>query len=320
MCLIIFAPKSTSIPSKYITNAFAHNDDGAGVSYVRDGQVVIEKGFFKVEELQAALFRIGNDTPRIIHFRYATLGAVNTENCHPFPLTASGGAVAHNGPCVHDDYQGDAKRSDSRHLAEDLLDGFDQATLFKVRGLLDGFVNSGNKLAFLFPDESHLIVNEKLGVWRKNIWLSNTYSVEDVKPFKKYSYPSHTRAGDADDIDGIAWAQSSLWPSASGTTFDPDLSDMITLEVYGEVRNFYYDNDAGDWYNYNLGMSIEELLPFMDATSLAEVKIVECKDEPTLELLDSYGIRKDNAPPKVKATFAKRDKPRLKLAYKGGKK
>jgi hypothetical protein len=318
MCLIIFAPKSTSIPSKYITNAFAHNDDGAGVSYVRDGQVIIEKGFFKVEELQAALFRIGNDTPRIIHFRYATLGAVNTENCHPFPLTASGGAVAHNGPCVHDDYQGDAKRSDSRHLAEDLLDGFDQATLFKVRGLLDGFVNAGNKLAFLFPDESHLLINEKLGTWRKNIWLSNTYSVEDVKPFKS-SWPSKPWGKISDDEASVEWAQSSLWPT-NGTAFDPDLSDMITLEVYGQVRNFYYDNDAGDWYNYNLGMSIEELLPFMDATSLAEVKIVECTDEPTLELLDSYGIRKDNAPPKVKATFAKRDKPRLKLAYKGGKK
>lgn len=277
MCLIIFAPANTHVPDEYVTNAFITNSDGAGVAYVRDGEVIIEKGFFKVNELREALLRIGPDTPRLIHFRFATLGSVNIDNCHPFPLTGSSAAFAHNGPCVHDDYQGDALRSDSRHLAEDLLTQYDQTTLQAVKPLLEGFVNSGNKLAFLFPDGSHMLVNEDLGEWRKGIWLSNTYSVEKPKPVT-YS-----------------------WPKSSGTTYsgrftDNDTQspiedwDHVTLIIDGDLREFHYDWDAKDWWCYSLYISLEELLTKLDRVQLAGVRIVKAIDAEVIEYLADYGI------------------------------
>lgn len=310
MCLIIFAPASASIPQSYIDNAFTNNDDGAGVAYVANGEVVIEKGFFDVKDLHAALNRIGRDTPRLIHFRYATLGIVNEANCHPFKLEASSSAMAHNGPCVHDDWAGDAKRSDSRHLAEDLMSKFDQDTLFKMKPVLNGFVNTGNKLAFLFADGSHLLINEHLGKWRKGLWLSNEYSIEP--PVVRKTYASTKWDG---KWDSPHWSTT----STADIIEAGDDYDVATINIHGVDYTFNYDWDAGDWYCYALTQSIEELLPTMDKNSLANVSIVKCLDLQLRETLAEYGITRDAPPPPAVPPVSQRAKPRFKLASVGGK-
>lgn len=318
MCLIIFAPASASIPQSYIDNAFTNNDDGAGVAYVANGEVVIEKGFFDVKDLHAALNRIGRDTPRLIHFRYATLGIVNEANCHPFKLEASASAMAHNGPCVHDDWAGDAKRSDSRHLAEDLMSKFDQDTLFKMKPVLNGFVNTGNKLAFLFADGSHLLINEHLGKWRKGLWLSNEYSIEPPVVRKSYGTwtSPHWSTTPASDIVSASW-------DSAPVNFNDDGEDLdeAIIHMHGVDYTFYYDWTEHDWYCYNLFQSIEELLPVMDKNSLADVRIVKCLDPQLRETLAEYGITQE-APPTPKAAVppvSQRAKPRFKLKSVGGK-
>lgn len=306
MCLIILAPKDVRVPDDYVTNAFITNDDGAGVAYVRDGKVIIEKGFFKVHELKEALLRIGTDTPRLIHFRFATLGVVNTENCHPFPLAGSSAAFAHNGPCVHDDYQGDALRSDSRHLAEDLLTKYDQPTLQAVKPLLEGFVNSGNKLAFLFPDGEHMLVNEDLGEWRNGVWLSNTYSVEKPNPVT-YSWPKTSSAT----------TYSSRFAD-SGSQSPVDNWDKVTLIIDGELRDFHYDWDSKDWWCYSLYTSLEELLPQLDRNQLADVRIVMAIDAEVIEYLAGYGINTwavgNNLPVKTTKRQRKQDRKAARVA------
>jgi hypothetical protein len=89
MCIIVVKPFDQPLPSKEIIKiCFENNADGAGYMYRRGGIIHIVKGFFDVEALWKSLQGV-KDEDVCIHFRWATHGAVNRGNCHPFPLTKS---------------------------------------------------------------------------------------------------------------------------------------------------------------------------------------------------------------------------------------
>ena len=90
MCII--AIKSAGVPIDWdiLDNCELSNPDGAGYAYVRDGEVVISKGYFTNEEMRAVIEpELGNGTgvEIMFHFRIATHGKVAPSTCHPFPLT-----------------------------------------------------------------------------------------------------------------------------------------------------------------------------------------------------------------------------------------
>lgn len=92
MCIILYKPIGAELPNQQILeNCFDNNSDGAGFMYRRtDGQIQIEKGFMTLRELVFALSEIKEDVVHLdlaIHFRWATQGAVNAGNCHPFPVS-----------------------------------------------------------------------------------------------------------------------------------------------------------------------------------------------------------------------------------------
>jgi hypothetical protein len=89
MCIIVVKPFDQPLPPKEtIKICFENNADGAGYMYRRRGVIHIVKGFFDVEALWKSLQGVQNEDV-CIHFRWATHGAVNRGNCHPFPLTKS---------------------------------------------------------------------------------------------------------------------------------------------------------------------------------------------------------------------------------------
>src|SRR4051794_31860747 len=103
MCLAIYAKKGSRVSHRIMRRAWVNNPDGAGIMYVEDGHLRIEK-FLKSE---AALWKrykdfTGGDgqSPQdrdiVIHFRYKTHGAVCKDNCHPFRVHPGLGMV-HNG-------------------------------------------------------------------------------------------------------------------------------------------------------------------------------------------------------------------------------
>ena len=50
MCIIIAKEKYGRLPSeKELKNCFTNNSDGAGFMYVKNGKVVIDKGYMKYE-------------------------------------------------------------------------------------------------------------------------------------------------------------------------------------------------------------------------------------------------------------------------------
>ena len=114
MCIIAAKAAGVAMPDRQtIRNMWDHNPDGAGIMYVENGMVRVEKGFMKYKSFAKKLDQLEKrldmtKTPVVMHFRMTTHGGTKPENCHPFPITDSIGAlrktqsttdvgVAHNG-------------------------------------------------------------------------------------------------------------------------------------------------------------------------------------------------------------------------------
>jgi hypothetical protein len=107
MCLAIYKPEKVKLYRADLRRAFEANPDGAGFAYYDNSQrrVIVEKGFFQFNEFWRAFQEVQRDNLKaIVHFRWATHGAVNNDNCHPYDL--DDGALIHNGmiSCVTSSY------------------------------------------------------------------------------------------------------------------------------------------------------------------------------------------------------------------------
>ena len=99
MCIIVYKPANTDMPDVSVfERCFEANSDGAGFMFRHDGRIEIRKGFLTFESLIAAL----EDEPLVsdwkstevgIHFRFATHGAKDVANCHPFPVSTNTGTL-----------------------------------------------------------------------------------------------------------------------------------------------------------------------------------------------------------------------------------
>ena len=95
MCIIAAKPAGVKMPdTETIRRMWYSNRDGAGLMYAADGKVVIEKGFMKLTDFEAALSRVAkrydlDKLPLVLHFRITTHGGTKPSNCHPFPITRS---------------------------------------------------------------------------------------------------------------------------------------------------------------------------------------------------------------------------------------
>ena len=174
MCLAIAKPASVMIPEDHLRTGWVHNSHGAGYSFVKDGKVVICKGFMKLKEFMEAYLadaQANTDSPFIVHFRIASMGDNSDANTHPFPI--EGGALIHNGTlsgtsAVYSRGPSDTNRFAqmySKHLSFDNIekhkDKWNKALEY-------------SKLVMLYDDKRYQIVNESLGLWVDGVWYSNT--------------------------------------------------------------------------------------------------------------------------------------------------
>ena len=95
MCIIVAKEKGQKLPSKEtLKTCFNHNSDGAGLMYVQDNKVVIDKGYMdfksfykRIKKLQKRFNSDLTDKAIVMHFRIGTSGENDKATTHPFPIS-----------------------------------------------------------------------------------------------------------------------------------------------------------------------------------------------------------------------------------------
>jgi glutamine amidotransferase len=174
MCLAIFSPKGNTVSRKHLENGFDGNSDGAGFCFAQSGKIEIRKGFFDFESFYAAFEPVAH-LPCLVHFRYATHGSINPDNCHPFPILGDKFGMIHNGIIQIEPLPG---RSDSHAFAERILAPVLNAGVSPdspaLKFLVEKTIGSGNKICLLSGTGKATIYNESCGEWHRGAWFSNS--------------------------------------------------------------------------------------------------------------------------------------------------
>lgn len=182
MCLAILKPEKIIMSEAVLRDSFIGSPDGAGIAYVKEEKVVVEKGFFKLKDFLVAYeeaFQANKDSPFLIHFRNRTMGARDADNCHPF--TVAGGAMIHNGGFNGTGAKGGFDGpSDTALWAKTFGEQLDYNTVFVHQKEIESAIGF-NKVALLYGNGKAIILNGHLGTWVNGVW---------------YSHANFTRGGD----------------------------------------------------------------------------------------------------------------------------
>lgn len=88
MCVIIVKEKNQNKPSmEFLKKAWNTNPDGAGVMYVKNNRVIIQKGLMTFNDFWKVAKNLPNETTIVYHFRIATHGSRDKKGTHPFPIS-----------------------------------------------------------------------------------------------------------------------------------------------------------------------------------------------------------------------------------------
>lgn len=237
MCIAIRRPKGKALPKRILLNCWENNPDGAGFMYAENGVLVVDKGFMKWKAFWKAIrpHLFTDDKELVVHFRIATSGKVDYENCHPH-MIHDGLAYVHNG--IIYDLNDDKDKCDTIRLAEILKalpEGFIQSE--GIMSLITMAVGS-SKFVFMDNNGQVRIINEDLGIESDDIWYSNvTFRHSRSSSYKggfesewRWS-PYYQHSSRIVSAEG-ATAQESLaleLPISAGfkdgQTFDPDMPE-----------------------------------------------------------------------------------------------
>lgn len=191
MCLAIcLNPKKKmekDITKKIIKHAWESNPDGGGFAYIKDGEIVIEKGFMTAKKFIKAFFRArhqNQDSMFLAHLRWASKGVVNEENTHPFIINDGEFAMIHNGTIYNVDTEKD--QSDTSAFAENILSKLPANFISEkvYDSLIEDYIGK-SKVAMLLKNNTIRIYNGQLGHVEDggNIWYSNDYYKLHVKRY-----------------------------------------------------------------------------------------------------------------------------------------
>lgn len=181
MCIIIHKPQGIVLDRQTYENCWSRHKDGAGFMVALDGKLIMEKGFFSLDEMLAAFAPYESENA-VIHFRNGTKGGRTKENCHPFLVTEDIGFV-HNGT-IHKVDCKEPRYNDTWHFNElimkPLVQTYPNIWAHKtVKYLIEEYIGGINKLAFMNAEGVVRIYNEEKGTRDLGCWFSNT----DYKSF-----------------------------------------------------------------------------------------------------------------------------------------
>lgn len=159
-----------------------------GLAYAHNGKLHVSKGYSHLTKFITALKKVPEGSPTMIHFRWASVGKINKENCHPFHINEHH-AMVHNGTIPG---MGNDECSDSRYFNDEILRPlFNQVGTdiplespngnFHLRYLIAGAIGA-SRMVILREDGQRMIIGEARGEWIGGSWYSNTKSLLPVPP------------------------------------------------------------------------------------------------------------------------------------------
>lgn len=241
MCVIIYSPKHTDIPTdEQLENMWNANPDGAGYAYISKGQVYYKKGFMTLAELKADLAtkrEVMKNREFALHFRIGTAGKNDAHTTHPFPISTNFGELRktegtvdavlfHNG--ILD------KGGISNPLASDTQDFviafaplLAKPSQSKTRDHFMNTVVEGNRLLLFYGTGKVKMYGE----WQKDgdLLVSNTVY--------KYRYTSYKYT---DEFDG--WWRDYYHRPATATTVTEPTEEQYSManNVLSNVEDLHY--------------------------------------------------------------------------------
>lgn len=243
MCLAVYKPAGLDIPEKNLRAGFENNNDGCGLCWAADGQLHVERGMLTWDAFYG-LYQQASQYPMLIHFRKATHGKKNEENCHPFLFNDGELALIHNGvlpiKCAEEGF------SDTWHFVHKVLE-----PIVKDRGVpiddqaLSWFIRVSigtDKVAIMNKAGEVVIFNEEKGNWedtdgpegkKGKVWFSN-YSFRSYNN-TNYSQHSHNStnyspslpAHRKDEDENVDW---------QGYGYTPEKADETSTVVNGDAQ------------------------------------------------------------------------------------
>jgi hypothetical protein len=180
MCIAIYQSPGNKLPKDQLVQSWHSNPDGAGIAYFdENGEIVIEKDMTLdgiLYKYERAVDRYAQTSPFAVHFRIATHGSVNIDNCHPFRVSEDT-VLIHNGiiPVM---FNKKDTRSDTRVFVDEYLtklpaNWMDDDHLFDM---VETYI-ANSKLVILSRagEYDSYIANEKSGHWSsdRKFWYSN---------------------------------------------------------------------------------------------------------------------------------------------------
>jgi hypothetical protein len=117
MCFFALKKEGIETPFGILEQRARWNRDGMGFAFAQNGELILKKGFFDMDDFMQAIKQVPNESPAMFHLRMATQGEVNEANCHPFLIDRNHSLVHFGGFSC----RGEGGRSDTRRFCEDFL-------------------------------------------------------------------------------------------------------------------------------------------------------------------------------------------------------
>lgn len=284
MCLIVVKDNARGkFTIENFETSYSRNSDGLGIMWAEGGRVHVERVVGTLKAQRKLFERHMHRSFYIMHQRFATHGAKDLKNCHPYKVLSVDDGDAIDLYMVHNGTISGAKTTDKgmsdtwnfveNHIKPILKANHKLLDHDGVQMMINNYIN-GSKLVFLDGDGNTLTFNKNNGSIVNGCWLSNTHSI--------YSNNTNTRAYHETYYKG----ERGKWPE------DEESDEGYAYAGYGGRSYYGHNHDGGFWHEgkrYNTWFDYHKakndtapklLGPLIDAegnpiTSTAIVKPVE---------------------------------------------
>jgi hypothetical protein len=261
MCVALLKLPDGVVTRRQLRNCYQNNPDGAGLMYVADGKLNVDKGYFgfrKFYKRFRILERAHPESAFVLHFRVATSGTVSKECCHPFNINKNL-AFVHNGIFTG---LGNPQLSDTQVFNVQVLQKLPENFIDKpeILASLDKYVNKSlSKLILLNNKQEYVIIGESSGEWENKVWYSNSgykYGVQKIAGFTVNDYCNWNGKSYYDSLDDTyrkcGWCNT--YRPLSKMTWKNNNSEAVKSSQ-GKSADWMCDYCAARGYQKPLGMS-----------------------------------------------------------------